>query len=216
MNLSRLLRIVGFFLVSLGVVLIFIIIVLPYSRLLGKENLDLTVDRDFTSSEPDRRPPVLPIYSRLKGEAVKGGGIYLTIEKLGIHKVPITANVVVNNLKPDYLNAIANSLGHLSGTSLPGERGNSVIFGHSALPYLYSPRNFQTVFTRIDELKFGDVIELEVGGTILSYKVERGGLVDENATVSDFASGKPRLTLLTCYPPGFKSQKYAVRALLVN
>ena len=140
----------------------------------------------------------------------------MTIDKLGIRRAPVTVGVAVNNLKPDYLNTLKNSLAHLSGTSLPGERGNSVIFGHSATPYLYSPHNFQTIFTRIDELKSGDIIRVDVGNTVLNYKVEKGGLVDKSATVSDFASGKPRLTLLTCYPPGFKTQKYAVRAVLSN
>lgn len=201
---------------GLGGVLIFFVFVIPYSRLLGKETLDLSPDRDFTSSQPDPMPPVLPIYNGLRGDQSKNGAFYLTIDKLGIERAPITPNVVVNNLKPDYLNALLNSLAHLYGTSLPGERGNSVIFGHSAIPYLYSPHNFQTIFTKIDELKFGDIIKVEVGNAVLKYKVEKGGLIDKNAVISDFASSKPRLTLLTCYPPGFKSQKYAVRALLID
>lgn len=216
MSRSKLLRLAGMLLLSFGALLIIFVFVLPYSRLLGKESLDLTTENDYTPSIPDHMPPVLPIYSSLKSGRNKSGGIYLTIEKLGIIRAPITPNVVVNNLRPDYLNALLNSLAHLEGTSLPGERGNSVIFGHSALPYLYSPNNFQTVFTKIDELKFGDIIKVESGNKSLNYKVEKGGLIGKNTVISDFASSKPRLTLLTCYPPGFKSQKYAVRALLID
>lgn len=216
MRPSNIIRIAGILLVSLGGILIFFVIVLPYSRLLGKKTLDLSADKDSTTFQSGQMPPVLPIYDRLRGGQPKSGAFYLTIEKLGIERVPITPNVVVNNLRPDYLNTLLNSLAHLYGTSLPGERGNSVIFGHSAIPYLYNPYDFQTTFTKIDELKFGDVIQVEAGGTVLKYKVEKGGLIDKNASISDFASAKSRLTLLTCYPPGFKSQKYAVRALLID
>lgn len=206
----------GFFLLFLGIAAFFFGLVLPYSRLIGKKTLDFPTDPEV-SSRTASPGPVLPIFDKLreKGSATKLK-FYLSINKLGIKRAPITMNVVVNNLKPDYLNALETSLAHLSGTALPGQRGNSLIFGHSALPYLYNSQNFQTIFTRLDELEFGDLIEVEGGGQILKYKVERGGLVPSKSLVSDFTSGKSRLTLLSCYPPGFKSEKYAVRAVLVN
>lgn len=214
MNRFRTLRILGAILLAAGGLLLIFTLVLPYSRLIGKETLELSPDPE--PPLPHRTPPILPIYSRLRGGQNYEAGIFLTIEKLSIKKAPVRANVVVDNLRPDYLNALISSVGHLYGTALPGEKGNSLIFGHSALPYLYSPGNFQTIFSKIDELKFGDIIKIEVGGKALNYKVEKGGLVDKNAVLSDFASRKSRITLLTCYPPGFKSQKYAVRALLID
>jgi len=216
MKSYRALKPVGVFLIVFGGLLLFIFLVIPYSRLLGKEFLNLSEDKEATPEEPNRRPPILPVYSRLRSNLNKSESFYLTIRKLGVENAHITTNVAVDNLRPNYLNALLNSLAQLSGTSLPGDRGNSIIFGHSALPYLYNPRNFQTIFSKIDELRFGDIIELKVGDVVLRYKVEKGGLVDRNAVVSDFNSNRSRVTLLTCYPPGFKSQKYAVRALLID
>lgn len=209
-------RALGFLLLSLGLLIFFVFVAAPYSRLIGKKEIDFPVDRDLISES--RSPfPILPIYPGIKGETVsKNLDFYLTINKLGIKKARITANVFVDNLKPDYLNTLLTSLAHLAGTALPGQRGNSVIFGHSAIPYLYNSGDFQTIFTKLDELVFGDLIEVEAGGKLLKYQVEKGGLVGSKTTISDFASTKSRLTLLTCYPPGFKSGKYAVRALLIN
>lgn len=216
MNRFSTLRVFGLFALVCGLALFLLVFVFPYSRLLGKEQLDFGNDAEALPGE-DRRLPVLPIYSRLKdGRGETEGEIFLTIERLGIRHAPVTKNVYVDNLKPSYLNSLLNSLAHLDGTALPGQRGNSVIFGHSAIPYLYNPRSFQTIFTKIDELQFGDVISVETKGQTFKYKVEKGGLINKLTTVSDFASVKSRLTLLTCYPPGFKSEKYAVRAIITD
>ncbi len=210
----------GAFLLAIFLILTVAVFVYPYSKLLGKERIE------FNSSQEEKElsPPisgtraVLPVFDGLKvGSFIRASDqVFLTINKLGIKKVPIRADVFVDNVRPDYLNALLTTLAHLKGTPYPGEKGNSIIFGHSALTYLYNPRNFQTIFTRLDELKFGDLIIIEMGPRLLKFQVEKGGLLGDRATVSDLASRKARLTLITCYPPGYKSFIYAVTALLLE
>lgn len=205
-------KVVGFTLLLLGLILILAVFVYPYSKLWGKQNVEFDSP---VKIELSRDRPVLPVFSGLKMNPTKSPNqAFLTVEKLGIKKAPIRLNILVDNLRPDYLNALLTGLAHLKGTAYPGQRGNSVIFGHSALPYLYNPGDFQTIFTRLDELKFGDLILVETDSETLKYRVEKVGLLDERATLSDLFSVKPRLTLLTCYPPGFKTRRYVVRALL--
>ena len=206
----------GLFSILVGAGLFVLIFVIPYLSLLGKEKIDFDSPPLFKeASEP--RLPILPIFPGLRYRYESETNVfYLTIEKLGIKRVPVSSNVFVDNIRPSYLNSLLNTVGHLRGTPLPGERGNSVLFGHSALRYLFNPRNFQTIFTKIDELKYGDLILVESGEKIFKYRVEKGGLVAPKADLMDFASSKPRLTLLSCYPPGFKTQKYAVRSILVD
>lgn len=200
----------GFFLAGL---ILFLAVLYPYSKLWGKDQVGF--DSPVSGEVDTGGPTALPVFSRLKEASPSlPRQAFLTIEKLGIKKAPIRLDVFVDNLRPGYLNSLTAGLAHLKGTVYPGEKGNSVIFGHSALPYLYNARNFQTIFTRLDELKFGDVIEVEVGPELLKFRVEKGGLLSERATLSDLFSRKPRLTLLTCYPPGFKTERYVVRALL--
>lgn len=203
----------GLFLL-LGGVLLVVVVVYPYSKLWGKAKIDF---EKLPLTEEERHPPILPVFVGLRSKPeAPTSRFFLTIEKLGIIKAPLRLDIFVNNTRPEYLNNLLTSLAQLKGSAYPGEKGNSLIFGHSALPYLYSPRNFQTIFTRIDELKFGDALIVEAGAKVFRYRVEKGGLVDDKAELDDFASRKARLTLLTCYPPGFKSFRYAVTALQEN
>lgn len=203
---------VGVGLILLGLFLLGLVF-WSYTKLWQKPQLAWGPEIQGTVSDLVR-PPVLPVFSGLRGQRDPSGPIYLTIAKLGLNQVPIDLDVVVDNLRPDYLKRLTTSLGHLAGSARPGQAGNSLVFGHSALPYLYNRRNFQTLFTKLDELKFGDVIEVVAVEKIYRYKVEAGGLLAKTVTLADLSSQKARLTLLTCYPPGFKSEKYAVRALL--
>lgn len=216
LNLSAIKKL-GTLFILLGLVTFFITIAVPFSKVWGKRDIDFRgLALDLT--EESTRLPILPIFNGLRKNELSDttSPFYLTINKLGIVKALITKGVAVDNGRPEYLKVLNNSLGQLKGTPLPGERGNSIVFGHSALPYLYSPNNFQTIFTKIDELGYGDTILIEKGEKVLTFKVERGGLLPEDTTVSDFSSGKPRLTLLTCYPPGFKTKKYVVTSILTE
>lgn len=86
---------------------------------------------------------------------------------------------------------IAFGPGHLFGTPLPGERGNSVIAAHR-----------DTHFTFLRDLNVGDDIELQTSnGAIRRYRVEHTEVVDKrDISVLAQAKGETRLTLITCYP----------------
>lgn len=212
MRSSLLNRFLGFSLLLVGLIF-FLAVLYPYSKLWGKGEVEFDSPVVGAAEESGLLP--WPVFSRLKEPSPSSvSQAFLSVEKLGIKKAPVRLDVLVDNLRPTYLSSLVAGLAHLQGTVYPGEKGNSVVFGHSALPYLYNPRNFQTIFTRIDELKFGDEIVVEIGSKLLRFRVEKGGLLSEKADLNDLFSRKPRLTLLTCYPPGFKTQRYVVRAIL--
>jgi len=80
--------------------------------------------------------------------------------------------------------------GHMAGTAMPGERGNSVISAHR-----------DTQFARLGELYRGNEIVVErADGEIVSYRVERQLIVHESDLSVIREEGDTRLTLLTCYP----------------
>lgn len=124
----------------------------------------------------------------------------LNIETLGI-KAPIVLNVEGNNKKA-YLVALENGVAHMARTALPGEAGNSVIFGHSSY-YKSEPGNYKTIFEHLDELKIGGEVEVINEAKNLSYIVIENKIVaPDDVSVVHQDKEKYFLTLITCWPPG--------------
>ena len=87
--------------------------------------------------------------------------------------------------------AIAFGPGHVFGTPLPGESGNSVIGAHR-----------DTHFAFLRELRQGEEIVVQKSAAgIRRYRVEHSEIVDKSETrVMAQHGGEARLTLITCYP----------------
>ncbi len=87
--------------------------------------------------------------------------------------------------------SIAFGPGHVFGTPLPGDAGNSVIGAHR-----------DTHFAFLRELHPGEEIVVQKSAaTIRRYRVEDSEIVDKRETrVMAQHGGEPRLTLITCYP----------------
>lgn len=102
--------------------------------------------------------------------------------------------------------ALANGAGHLYGTSLPvgGKSTHTVITAHRGVPD-------KELFTRLDELRKGDVFYLTVAGRTIAYKVFRIMDVDPQDTSHvRIEQGKDLATLLTCTPYGVNTQRLLV------
>lgn len=107
------------------------------------------------------------------------------------------------------------SLVHYGGTSLPGQYGNSVIFGHSTLPQFYSPTNYKAIFSLVPTLKNGDEIIVTYDGVDYRYVVYEMVVLESN----DLSALEQRfddsyITLVTCVPPGTYWKRLNVRAKL--
>ena len=107
------------------------------------------------------------------------------------------------------------SLVHYGGTALPGDYGNTVIFGHSILPQFYNPKNYKTIFSLLPTLKAGDEIDVTFDGISYRYVVTHL-TVTEPSDLSALAQrfDDSYLTLITCVPPGTFWQRLHVFARL--
>jgi len=86
--------------------------------------------------------------------------------------------------------ALAFGPGHVSGTPIPGEAGNSVIGGH---------RDTHLAFLRL--LRPGDLLEVErADGTRVAYRIELASVLHKGDVWVAKQEGPDRLTLVTCYP----------------
>ena len=129
----------------------------------------------------------------------------LSIPKLGIKNAKV--KIGGEDLK--------KSLVQYSGTALPGQFGNTVIFGHSVLPQFYNPKNYITIFSTLPTLKVGNEIFVDFDGILYKYQVEQ--MYEINP--SDISLLEQRydgsyLSLITCVPPGTKLRRLVVLARL--
>jgi sortase A len=144
-----------------------------------------------------------PNYKYQNSGASKIPTYTISIPKLGIK------NAVVSTIDTD----LSKHLVNYYGTSLPPDKGNAVIFGHSTLPQLFDSNSYKTTFTYLFELKEGDEIIANVGKASYRYRIESILVVDpENTTVLEQTYDDSYITLITCTPPGTIWKRLVVRA----
>jgi len=111
---------------------------------------------------------------------------------------------------------LAKNLIHYTGP-LPGKTGNPVIFGHSTIPLIYNPKDYKTIFTKLQELKKGDEIFTTVDSITYRYRVFDMKVVTPDAlSVLEQNSDDSYITLITCVPPGTYLKRLVVKGKLAN
>lgn len=122
---------------------------------------------------------------------------YLCIKKISL-KLPI-----YHGTSEDVL---AKGVGHMSQTSLPigGKGTHAVLTGHRGLPSA-------ELFTRLGEMRKGDLFWIEVLGRKVTYKVTDISVVEPNEVDKlRVEPGRDLVTLLTCTPYGVNTQRLLV------
>jgi sortase A len=95
-------------------------------------------------------------------------------------------------------------VGHIKGTALPGEPGNSGIAGHR-----------DTFFRELKDIHKNDEIELQTANGRFRYQVDWAKVVAPDDTSVLTPSTESALTLVTCYPfyfVGPSPNRFVVRA----
>jgi sortase A len=94
--------------------------------------------------------------------------------------------------------------GHYSGTALPGAGTTVGIAGHRT--------TYLAPFRRIDDLKDGDEVTLEMPYATLSYSVDKARVVEPTQLGVVRKRKRERLVLTTCHPKYSAAQRYVVFA----
>ncbi len=98
--------------------------------------------------------------------------------------------------------ALERGVVHYATTSNPGEKGNSVIFGHSSNNILNSGK-YKFAFVLLNKLSEGDTFYLTKDGKRYAYKVyERKIVKPSEVGVLGNTDKTATATLITCDPPG--------------
>lgn len=102
-------------------------------------------------------------------------------------------------------------------SALPGAYGNNIIFGHSELPQLASPKNYSGIFTFLMDLTDGDDLYLNYDGVNYHYQVTDKKVVEANdVSVLEQRFDTAYVTLITCVPPGTLWKRGIIKARLVK
>ncbi len=101
------------------------------------------------------------------------------------------------------------------GTSIPGENGTAVIFGHSTLPQLFDPKNYKTIFANAHNLKVGDELFATVNDVKYRYKIFSIVITTpDDVNILSQSYDHSYITLVTCTPPGTIWKRLIIRASL--
>jgi sortase A len=107
---------------------------------------------------------------------------------LGMLEIPRIALISVVE-QGDDSKTLSRSIGHIPGTALPGSKGNVGLAGHR-----------DSFFRNLGQLVPGDEIVFRMASTTYKYKVRSTSIVDPTDVGVLEPTGKPILTLVTCYP----------------
>jgi sortase A len=114
------------------------------------------------------------------------------------------ADVVVNGAT---VSALRHGPGHISGTALPGEPGNSAIAGHRT--------TYGAPFADLDDVEIGDDVFITTRNGRFTYTVNEVKIVGPKRTdVLRPREGRTLLTLITCHPRWSTAKRLIVVAEL--
>lgn len=138
---------------------------------------------------------------------------YISIPKLKIESAKVKTEITGSDLE--------DFIGHYKGSSLPGEKGNSFIYGHSVLPWFFNPKNYKTIFSTLGDLEEGDIFTIKYNNKEYKYKVEKKDVLYPDK-INPLEEWKPKylndstVSLMTCWPAGTKTKRLIVNATLVE
>ena len=133
------------------------------------------------AAELDREMRLRPVEAAIPvkppGGALLGS---VSIPRVGV------SSVIIEGADSEEL---AISVGHIPGTSLPGQEGNVALAGHR-----------DTFFRGLQNIRPGDDILLTTPHGTRLYEVDSMRVVAPKDTYVLNDAGRPQLTLVTCYP----------------
>ncbi|MGC1176579.1 MAG: class E sortase, partial [Candidatus Saccharimonadales bacterium] len=108
-------------------------------------------------------------------------------------------------------NALENGVVHYPITSLPGQDGNTAIFGHSS-NNIFNKGKYKFAFVLLHNLVPGDTFYLTYTSKVYVYKVISRAIFDpSNVSVLNPVAGQTATaTLITCDPPGTSLRRLVV------
>jgi LPXTG-site transpeptidase (sortase) family protein len=140
--------------------------------------------------------------------------MYIDVESVGIEDIIITPNVE-SSVEEVYDEFLKRGVAHFRGTPLPGDGGNSFIYGHSSVESFFSRHQNlpETIFTRLENVDVGDDVYIRRDNQKFHYIVRKKKIVEStDFSILNTQGDKETVTLMTCWPLGVGTKRLVVVA----
>jgi len=138
-------------------------------------------------------------------------------DSLEIPKIEVSAPLIFVEDRDKVYKTLDNGVVHYPDSVLPGEKGQTIILGHSAPPN-WPDIKYDDVFSRLNELEEGDEVFVYFDHREYVYSVikkiflEKGEEIPENA----LTNSDNMLVLISCWPPGKDIRRIAVESAIIK
>lgn len=142
----------------------------------------------------------------------------LIIPKIG-KNIPLvdimpSANFDFDHMENIFMQELEKGVVRYPGSALPGEQGNSFIFGHSS-NYPWMKGNYNDIFALLDDLEYGDEIIVYYNQKKFVYVIrEKKVVAPGDVKALDRDPATKELSLMTCWPVGTTLKRMLVFAEL--
>ncbi len=140
--------------------------------------------------------------------------MYIDISSIGISNIKISSNIDSYNEKV-YNQYLKQGLAHFAGTPLPGDGGNSFIYGHSAVETFFNGHQNlpETIFSRLSNIDIGQEVDIKKDDKVLKYIVRSKKIVSaDDFSILESQNNKETITMMTCWPLGIGTKRLVVIA----
>ncbi len=160
-------------------------------------------------------PVISPIPE--KAEIKTSDNAVLTIGKIGV-SAPIVFGV--SDKTKDIYGNLPRGVVHYSLSPKPGEKGVSIILGHSS-DYPWKKNAYGSAFALLGKLAPGDRLQVQYdNGTVLTFEVKQSLIFapfSDDSRLKKIEGGTDSsLVLVSCWPVGTAYKRIAIEATLVR
>jgi sortase A len=179
-----------------------------YFQNLTRKANELTQDQEFSYDPISKQSKQVTVNKEYNKD------MEITIPDLKINRIKITSNV--ESYDEDVYNlSLKTGLAHFKGTPLPGDGGNSFIYGHSAVQSFFTRHQDlpETIFSKLEKIDIGNEVSVFKDGKELKYIVRKKKIVEpSDFSVLEKQGDKETVTLMTCWPTGVPTKRLIVLA----
>ena len=124
----------------------------------------------------------------------------------------------LDELNDIFMKELENGVIRYPGSGIPGENGNSFIFGHSSnFPWMKG--DYNDVFSLLDHVEFDDEVVVYYGQEKHTYKIRTKNVIspgDVSVLKSNEKDDRSQVTLMTCWPIGTTLNRLVLTGDLIS